>query len=467
MPLIAFAVYWFFIRLPPFKYTWPSKVNCTTNSYLYQNFQANGTVDFTQCEQAFEYPMVVLSAELSEPFGNALYLMQAHGDVKAYGLNHHGQLWNITGGVPQSGGQTSALRVPDVVQIALGCGFSLYLSAAGSAYAAGANRACMFTTDSSCPDNPSDIPFSEVHPQGLNQILAVAAGESHALFLLSDGSVVGTGMVNSIQLQDGSTAFSGLGQTANTSMRAPATVFASCMSIAASAYASFCVGLDGTVTMKGALLMYTASRDAVPQPQVTALDPAATQTAVKVLFPIAAPVSRVVSGPLVNTVLFIHYNGSVTAMSPNMNGQLGNDDELPRRNGNLDILNVSQIFRASIGKEWSPDMNTGSNLEFILLLGLGPDGGTDIYGSGSNAHQQLADFAFPAGHRVVQLIQSLDTFDITHAAAGMSDALYVDRRGCLHPGGANSGGEMNFTAEAAHYELNPAYNYGMRSCLKA
>lgn len=417
---------------------------CRVGRVIRQNFQVSPSS--TQCEDVNPYPMAVLSAEKNQPYGNALYLIQA-GTVLGLGKNNHGELCNITGLTASCSGGRSALS-GQVMQVAMGSGFALYLTDDKKVYAAGVNRYCMLEDTQPCDQ---DITLTQVKLPG--KVVAIAAGEDHALFLMDDGSVIGTG---------GNADVQSLGRTGAVNVTSNFTVFNACQSIGATANASFCILGDGNVKMTGSLVSFTRQGE-----DELAEEPYSDPTPINFTganFSLANPqVSYVIGGPLANTVLFIHADGSVTGMGRNINGQLGTNDTSPRANGNLAKLPVTNCIGAAIGKEWSTEMVYGSNYEFILLVTQVDSSDTDIFAAGSNAHHQLADLAQP--NREIALVSKMDAFDIRAVAAGMSAAIYISKENQIFVGGSNSGGELSLPGiqgvELDPSDPNNSYRYPM------
>jgi alpha-tubulin suppressor-like RCC1 family protein len=131
-------------------------------------------------------------------YDHSLFL-KSDGSAWGMGLNYDGELGDGAGGVFGSYTNTPEMIVAsNVVAIAAGFGYSLFLKSDGSVWATGAIDAGWI----------GDGTTTTAYTNGLEQIVssnvvAIAAGQYHNLFLKSDGSLWGVGWNIAGQLGDG------------------------------------------------------------------------------------------------------------------------------------------------------------------------------------------------------------------------------------------------------------------------
>ena len=137
--------------------------------------------------------------------GDSLAL-RSNGTVMAWGSNRLGQLGIGTRQSTRIPRQVKALT--GVVAIAGGSEHNLALLANGTVKAWGSNEAGQLGVGSRTgpePCQPTACAPTPVTVEGLSNVVAIAAGESHSLALLRNGTVMSWGQNDSGQLGDGST----------------------------------------------------------------------------------------------------------------------------------------------------------------------------------------------------------------------------------------------------------------------
>ena len=133
-------------------------------------------------------------------------IAQVPGTIVASGENGSGQLGN--GSNQDSSVPVQVLNLTDVAAIATGNGHGLALMKSGTVYAWGKNDRGQLgnecTVNSSCYDSNVPVPVTR-YSQPLSDVIAVAAGDKHSMALTSWGYVLAWGDNSSGQLGDFST----------------------------------------------------------------------------------------------------------------------------------------------------------------------------------------------------------------------------------------------------------------------
>ena len=144
---------------------------------------------------------VVAIAATGDCNGEHSMALKSDGTVWVWGLNNLGQLCQVNNkdnsNIPL---QVSALT--DVVDIAAGSNYCMALKSDGTIWEWGLNY-----IEATLGDGTFNVyqPGTIIHPKGVIDVVAIAAGWRHSLALTSDGSVWAWGMDPSGQLGDAST----------------------------------------------------------------------------------------------------------------------------------------------------------------------------------------------------------------------------------------------------------------------
>ncbi|MDL1957033.1 MAG: RCC1 repeat- and reductase domain-containing protein [Candidatus Desulfofervidus auxilii] len=134
--------------------------------------------------------------------GNTAFAIKSDGTVYAWGANYYGQLGinstDLTKDYPTKVKDVDGVSdLKDVIQIAPGWEHTLFLKSDGTVYACGRNN------DGQLGDGTTTNRYKIVRVKNLTNIIYIAAGSSHSLAVKSDGSVYAWGRNNNGQLGDG------------------------------------------------------------------------------------------------------------------------------------------------------------------------------------------------------------------------------------------------------------------------
>jgi alpha-tubulin suppressor-like RCC1 family protein len=133
-------------------------------------------------------------------YSHSLFLTSA-GTVYASGRNGYGRLGDGTTTDRSTPVQVAA-GVPNVVGVAAGSAHSLFLTSAGTVYASGSNNYGQLGDGTT---TWGSTPVAGVTAAGVPNVVGVAAGDKHSLFLTSAGTVYASGYNGNGQLGDGTT----------------------------------------------------------------------------------------------------------------------------------------------------------------------------------------------------------------------------------------------------------------------
>jgi len=197
----------------------------------------NGEVgDGTNTQRKFPVAVTNLTGVLSFSCGNLFTLaVKTNGTVWAWGYNAHGQLGD--GGSGDNPVPTQIPNFTNVVAVAGGMdNYSLALKSDGTVWGWGDN-------DNGQLGTGGGTVFTPVQVSGLSNIVAIAAGQDHALALGTNGVIWSWGLNSSGQL--------GIGNTSSHSTPVQITGFSNVVSIAAQANNSFAVKNDGSMWLWG------------------------------------------------------------------------------------------------------------------------------------------------------------------------------------------------------------------------
>ena len=253
-------------------------------------------------------PVLTATGVVSVAAGSAHALaLKSDGTVLAWGYNDFGQLCNGTFDPPPRGLPFPANAVTNVIAIAAGSTHSVFLKADGTVWTAGRNHTGQLG-DGTLPDGtfpPSRNLSRQV--QGLTGISAIAAGGNHTLALKSDGTVWAWGENINGQLGDGGSTNSGV----------PLKVagLSSVMRIAAGGQFSLALVRENPRDTFGSLwgwglnnrdqLGTTVSRELLLRAELT----------------LRAPLAEIAAGYAHS--LLLYFDGTVFASGDNQSGQLG------------------------------------------------------------------------------------------------------------------------------------------------
>ena len=235
------------------------------------------------------------------------------GSVRAWGLNHYGELGN--GATADSPSPVAVGGLANVVAVAAGDNHSLALLSNGAVVVWGRNsNGQLGLGTSSGPESCEGNPCSRapVAVPGLSDVIAIAASNGYSLALLSNGSVLGWGQDHYGQLGDGVGVQSGCECVDHPT---PVPGLSGAMAISAGTFEASALLSDGTVKDWGRNVTGGLGNGAVT-----------TATPCQCLPPVAvnglAGVKAVSAGGLHGMALLV--GGGVQAWGYNTEGQLGN-----------------------------------------------------------------------------------------------------------------------------------------------
>jgi alpha-tubulin suppressor-like RCC1 family protein len=269
------------------------------------------------------------------------------GAVYAVGANSSGQLGNGTT-VPSTPGSYSGrypvqvlagpspgVPLTDVVQIACGASHTVFLRSDGSVYAVGnnANGQLGIGTSGSSVSRSSQV-------QSLTNVVQVAGGSTHTVFLRGDGSVYAVGGNSSGQLGDGTT----VQKTSPVQVKATASTFLT-------GVVQVACGASYTV-----FLLNTGSVYAVGSNSSGQLGNGTTTTTATGTYPVQV---RATASTFLSSVVqvacgsshtvFFKSDGTVYAVGNNFNGQLGDGTIVSTTTGSYPVQVLANAVYNLIG----------------------------------------------------------------------------------------------------------------------
>jgi len=326
-------------------------------------------------------------------------LLKSNGSLWATGWNLYGQLGNSNYATAYPYGTDLPVQMvaSNVIAVAAGGSHSLFLKSNGSLWAMGWNAYGQLgdgTTDSGNyeTNRPEQIVASGV--------TAIAAGLNHSLFLKSDGSLWAMGDNSYGQLGDGTI------DSGNYETNRPEQIVASGVTAIAAGYRhSLFLMSDGSLWAMGDNAygqLGNATYNNTNQP-------------VQIL---ASNVTAIAAGD--QHSLFLKNDGSLWAMGNNQAGQLGDP---------------------TVGATNSPDLIVTGNVTAIAggsahSLFLMSDG--SLWAMGNNHYGQLGNASDNNTNRPVQILAS----GVTAIATGYGHSLFIKGDGSLWGMGDNLNGQL-------------------------
>lgn len=376
-------------------------VSCPVGMRLVQSFDGPATWndDVLECCTAVSPKTISLgfAATAEAEAGLGIYL-KPDGTTVTLGNNDDGALAPHPPGVK-------------AVEVSAGGGFTLSVTTDGKVFSVGNNSygqlgRGLFSKKETSPKEVIGLP---------SKVVSVASGWTHSLFLLDDGRVFGAG--------DASQGFGQLGLV-YVNQSTPVLVFDKCSSIFASTFGSYCLKGDGTVEMVGSMVDYPPEF-----PRGTPVVEYRVPTKLDV-----CDVSTIGATVADDDVLFVHVDGSVSAMGPNPGGPLGLGDDKPRTRPVALPDCVQNIVAATVGYDGTAEDNYPS---YSLLV----DKDGAVYGAGANFAKQLGSLAAKGTFKHT-LIPELKGKNIVSVSAGYQSAAFLAKDGSLLVAGGNAAGEL-------------------------
>jgi alpha-tubulin suppressor-like RCC1 family protein len=331
-------------------------------------------------------------------FYHSLFL-KSNGSLWATGWNLYGQSVNgaYATAYPYGTNRPVQMVASNIIAIAAGGGHSLFLKSNGSLWAIGWNAYGQLgdgTTDNGNyeTNQPEQIVASNV--------TAVAAGLNHSLFLMSNGSLWAMGDNSSGQLGD-STTDNGNYETNRPEQIVPSGVTA----IAAGYRHSLFLKNDGSLWAMGNNAYGQLGNGTYNN----------TNQPVQI---VASNVTAIAAGD--QHSLFLMSNGSLWAMGNNQAGQLG--DPTVGATNSPDLIVASNVTATAAGSAHS-----------LVLMSNG-----SLWVMGNNHYGQLGNGSYNNTNRPVQIMAS----GVTAIAAGYGHSLFIKSDGSLWGMGDNLNGQL-------------------------
>ena len=315
------------------------------------------------------------------------------GAPKANGWNYYGQLGDGT--TVNKLAPTSVNGLAGVTSIAAGWGYAIFLKSNGTVWASGSNYSGQLGATPT-----EDFTTSPVQISGLSNIIAIAAGSDHSLFLKSNGTVWACGRNLEGQL--------GIGGNDSTGTPTQVPGLSAISAIGAGQFCSYFVKSDGSVMAcgwNGAGQLgngsYTSVNTVVEVTGLTGITE--------------------ISGGYVHT-LFLKNDGTVWAAGNNSNAQFGNGSYSSTTTP-IQVSTLSGITSVKAG--------------YYHSIYLKNDG--TAWGSGANAYGQIGSGSTSLGYNPLQ-VEGLT--GVTGIAAGRSHSLFLKNDGSIWATGYNAEGEL-------------------------
>ena len=286
-------------------------------------------------------PITVASNVVAMAVGNFHSLfVTADATLWAMGANGLGQLGN---------GMTVDTNRPvqvasNVVAVAAGASHSLFVKTDGTLWAVGNNSSGQLGDGTNYPGQLGDgtTANASLPIQVASNVVAVAAGYDHSLFVAADGALWAMGMNGAGQLGDGTTTDTNL----------PITVASNVVAVASGYYHSLFVKADGTLWAMG----YNGYGQLGNGMTVDTNRPVQ----------VASNVVAVAAGS--GHSLFVKADGTLWAMGDNSLGQLGNGTTIST---NLPITVASNVVAVAAGYDYSLFVTADGTLWAMGINGYG------------------------------------------------------------------------------------------------
>jgi len=342
--------------------------------------------------------------------------------VLAAGQNSYGQLGVDTSNATEP--TPLAVKLPDgedIMDVAAGAFHSLFVSESGVAYSTGRNNFGQlgYTVDGSQMIAPGRIEALERDPEDSNAtaptVQGVAAGYGHSIFLMSDGSVRSVGLNNQGQLGDGT-------EVSRTEFVVP-NVGEAVKAIAAGYDFSYFLTVSGDVYATGNNLGGQLG-DSTREPRTRP---------VKVLSSIMAISAGEAHG------LFLTVSGSVLATGANFDGQVGADTDF--------VVSPMEI----VSQDATSICAGGDSTTLVTE--------SQLWGQGSNRFGQLALGNVTTTSTKMQIGSEVESMGFAEAAVGDTHGLFLAASNFVYASGSNMFGQLGDSTYQSSTRLEQIYAY--------
>ena len=397
-----------------------------TGSNTYGQLGDGTTTQRTHPVQAMNADGTVLSGVVGISAGNThtVYL-KSDGTVWATGSNYYGQLGDGT-----TTQRTNPVQVMNadgtglsgVMGISVGYLHTVYLKSDGTVWATGQNSLGQLG-DGTTTHRSNPVLVKNADGTGLSEVLAIAAGSSHTVYLKSDWSVWATGRNHYGQLGDGTTT-----QRTNPAQvkNADGTGLSGVEGVSAAKYQTVYLKSDGSVWAAGSNT-YGQLGDGTTTQRTN---------------PVQVLRDPQISGGLDNIIatasyhqhtIYLKSDGTVWAAGWNGNGQLGDGTTTDRSNP-VQVTNADgSVFNGVAG------ISVG-NYHTVFLKS---DGSVWAVG-GNNEHGQLGDGTTTQRTNPVQVMNADGTgfSGVVGISAGGHYTVYLKSDGTVWAAGRNDLGQL-------------------------